>query len=883
MNLRPTGIDIIDGAPWGTHFCHFYADDEELADVLVPYFKAGLEANEHCLWVTAPPFDVGRAYDALSQVVKDIDRYLESGRLEILPHTEWYLRDGVFEKERVLKGWLEKFERAKVAGCEGLRLSGSTAWVSEDDWLHFTEYEASVDRLVSQHAILALCSYSLHQCGVANVADVIKNHQFALVRRRGTWELIESCDRQRIKEAHLQALTLERERLAVTLQSIGDAVVATDTNGDVMMLNPLAESLCGWSLAEARGRPLQQVLQLQDERTGAPVADLRLEREHPGADNRVLVLCLRDGSRRCVAVTTAPIRAADQRIQGLVLVLRDVTAERLAECKREEALRRFELLAGTAGELLQARDPERIAYSLCTRVMEHLDCHVFFNYLVDESAKRLHLNACAGLAPDDVRALEWLDFGVAVCGAVAQCGTRIIVGDVQTIDDPRTTLVRKHGVRAYACHPLLGPGGCVLGTLSFGTKDRDSFNDSELSLMKAVTDQVAVAMVRLRDEASLRRSEEALREVDRRKNDFLAVLSHELRNPLAPISNSLYILERATATEEQTKRARAVLIRQVEHLSRLVDDLLDVTRITRNKVALRRECFELQDLVRRVVDDQRGLFERASRHLELKECDLALTVDADPTRIAQILSNLLQNAVRFTSVGGRTVVTVTGDRNSERASIQVTDDGVGIAPELQPFLFEPFMQVNTTLDRKNSGLGLGLSLVKGLVELHGGDISVRSQGVGCGTTFIVRLPARIVRRTIPSPTYVERTMTPRRVLVIEDNQDAAETLREVLRFGHHDVEIAYDGFEGLRKARTFKPEIVLCDIGLPGMTGYDVARAMRREDALKSAHLVALTGYALPEDRQRATDAGFDRHLPKPSSARMLEEIFESLPTTTRA
>ncbi|MGC4066791.1 MAG: MEDS domain-containing protein [Polyangiaceae bacterium] len=514
------------------------------------------------------------------------------GVSRFLPHTEWYLHNGVFEKERVLDGWLGKLRRAKAAGSDGLRVSGSTSWVSEADWISFTDYEASVDRLIGQHAILALCSYSSQDCGVANVADVIKNHQFALVKRRANWELIESCDRQRIKEAHLHALAFERERLAVTLQSIGDAVVATDTDGAVTVLNPLATSLCGWSTADALGRPFPEVFRLLDEHTSEPVADALLRQEQSGADIRVLVLCSRDETRRCVAVTTTPIRGTDRRIQGRVLVLRDVTAERLAERERGQALRRFELLAGTAGELLQTRQPEQIAYSLCTRVMEHLDCQVFFNYLVDEGSNRLHLNACAGLAPDDVRVLEWLDFGVAVCGLAAQCGTRIVVGDIQTTEDPRTTLVRKHGVRAYACHPLLGPGGCVLGTLSFGTKNRDGFNDSELSLMRAVTDQVAVAMVRLRDEASLRRSEEALREADRRKNDFLAVLSHELRNPLAPISNSLYVLEQANATPAQTKRAHAVLLRQVEHLSRLVDDLLDVTRITRNKIALRRESFE---------------------------------------------------------------------------------------------------------------------------------------------------------------------------------------------------------------------------------------------------------------------------------------------------
>jgi two-component system CheB/CheR fusion protein len=234
--------------------------------------------------------------------------------------------------------------------------------------------------------------------------------------------------------------------------------------------------------------------------------------------------------------------------------------------------------------------------------------------------------------------------------------------------------------------------------------------------------------------------------------------------------------------------------------------------------------------------------------------------------------------MRFTSVGGRTIITVSGDLVNRRASIQVTDDGIGIDPELAPFLFEPFMQANTTLARKNGGLGLGLSLVKGLIELHGGEILVQSAGLGSGATFVVRLPARIEQSAASLTQAPPKTTIPRRVLVIEDNEDAADTLRDVLRFSNHDVEVAYDGVEGLKKARSFHPEVVICDIGLPGMTGYEVARAFREDEGLRRAHLVALSGYALPEDRHRAAEAGFDRHLPKPSNAQMLEEVFNGLP-----
>jgi PAS domain S-box-containing protein len=381
---------------------------------------------------------------------------------------------------------------------------------------------------------------------------------------------------------------------------------------------------------------------------------------------------------------------------------------------------------------------------------------------------------------------------------------------------------------------------------------------------------------RKRAEAALEEANARLREADRRKNDFLGMLSHELRNPLAPIRNSLYILSRAQPGGEQARRALAVIERQVQQTAHLVDDLLDVTRITGGKIRLRRERVELQAVARHAVEDHRDVFAKNGVRLEVVCADEPVVVEADPTRIAQVIGNLLQNAVKFTPRGGQTTVSV--ERHGGSGVITVRDTGAGIAPDVAPRLFEPFMQAETTLDRSAGGLGLGLALVKGLVELHGGSVSAQSEGLGKGATFVIQLP--LETRSAPRLAVVPaapRREPKRRVLLIEDNIDSAETLKEALELNDHAVEIALTGTDGLEKARSLKPDVIVCDIGLPGMDGFHVAREIRADPDLKQVPLIALSGYAQQEDLEKARQAGFDEHVAKPPDLetliRMVAEI----------
>jgi signal transduction histidine kinase/CheY-like chemotaxis protein len=375
-----------------------------------------------------------------------------------------------------------------------------------------------------------------------------------------------------------------------------------------------------------------------------------------------------------------------------------------------------------------------------------------------------------------------------------------------------------------------------------------------------------------------RRAYEALHESDERKGHFIAMLSHELRNPLAPLRHALWLLDRAAPGSEQAAHARATLARQVLHLTRITDDLVDVTRISRGRIQLQKARVDLVELVRRSVEDHEALFTARKVSLIANLSRLPLCLDADSTRLGQVVGNLLWNAAKFTDPGGHAEITVERGMGNH-ALVRVRDDGIGIPHRLLDHVFEPFVQADTSLDRTRGGLGLGLSIVKTLVELHGGTVQARSQGPGLGAELIVRLPLAPEQPTLLRPSGRERERMPRhRVLVVEDNFDAAETLREMLLMWDHEVEVAHDGREGIDKARVFQPDVVLCDIGLPVMDGYEVARAIRSDPDLSSAFLVAVTGYASHDDARRAAGAGFDRHLGKPVPVEVLEEVLATAP-----
>ncbi len=391
-----------------------------------------------------------------------------------------------------------------------------------------------------------------------------------------------------------------------------------------------------------------------------------------------------------------------------------------------------------------------------------------------------------------------------------------------------------------------------------------------------ITDRKALE-VKLRDQA------EQLRQADRRKDEFLAMLAHELRNPLAPIRNAAQVIRLLGTTEPNVQRSTELIERQVQHMTRLVDDLLDVSRITSGKIKLQKEPVELAAVVARAVETVRPLIEARRHQLAVALPPEAVRLEADPTRLAQVVANLLTNAAKYTDEAGG--IWLTAEREGETVVVCVRDSGVGIPGEMLPKVFDLFTQVDGSLARSEGGLGIGLTLVKSLTELHGGTVAAKSEGPGRGSEFVVRLPV-LQTPHAPNVGKAQRTAAghspPRRILVVDDNVDAAESLALLLRVGQHDVRTAHDGLTALQVAETFRPEVVLLDIGLPRMDGFEVARRLHEQPGMANALLVALTGYGQEEDRRRSHEAGFDRHLVKPADPAALQAILASFETMER-
>jgi signal transduction histidine kinase len=394
--------------------------------------------------------------------------------------------------------------------------------------------------------------------------------------------------------------------------------------------------------------------------------------------------------------------------------------------------------------------------------------------------------------------------------------------------------------------------------------------------------ELAQANAALEEEnAERRRAEDLLRQADRRKNEFLAALSHELRNPLAAIANAVRYVQLADAREPEPAAARDIAARQVEHLTRLIDDLLDVSRITTGRIALRREPVALADVVARALETVGPLAEARGQRFAVRLPEPPATVDADPIRLAQVVANLAQNAVKYSAEGAEIEVTAGQSEidGEPCALVSVRDNGIGIAPEMLPYVFDLFSRAQPSPEAQDASLGVGIALVREIVALHGGSVQASSAGPGAGAEFVVRLPLAAGAAARPAARLAgdagpPRAAAPRRVLLVDDNRDSAESLAQLLRLFGHEVWQAYSGRDALALARAHRPDLVLLDIGMPDLNGYEVARQLRADPSFAVTTLVALTGYGSDEDRRRSLAAGFDGHLVKPIDFTDLERIL---------
>jgi PAS domain S-box-containing protein len=557
---------------------------------------------------------------------------------------------------------------------------------------------------------------------------------------------------------------------------------------------------------------------------------------------------------------------------GVAVYFQDVNARKVAERQVDDDLAAMSRLQDLSTQLVHQGDMHALLRKILEAANELLGTTRGNIQFYDPESRRLSLVVHQGFGR---RFLERFadDGNPAICDRAAERPERVVFEDLEAEPGLQGTvdlaILLDDGIRAVQSTPLVTRDGRLLGMLSTHWNQPHRPTDRELRYLDLLARMAS-------DYIERTQSEQSLLDGDRRKTEFLAMLAHELRNPLAPIGNAVEVLRRSRGDDRQVEVASGMLDRQVRQLVRLVDDLLDMSRITSGKIELRREVVEVGAVVNQAVESTRWLIQSMEHELQVTLPMRPLRLRADPARLAQVVSNLLTNACKFMRRGGRIGIAVHEEEGA--ALITVRDEGIGISSTHLPRIFDLFVQGDTSLERTTSGLGIGLTLVKSLVELHGGTVEARSEGPGSGSEFVIRLPGLLEGGGELAGTGGEAHAEGRgqRVLVVDDNRDSAESLAMMLELSGFEVHKAHDGLQAVDVAARLRPDVILLDIGLPSLNGYDACRRIRMQPESSDILIVALTGWGQAEDRQRSAEAGFDCHLVKPVNLKVLVSLITS-------
>jgi len=586
----------------------------------------------------------------------------------------------------------------------------------------------------------------------------------------------------------------------------------------------------------------------------------------------------RHAGTRWINANYIPDVAKDGKVKGFAVLVHDVD-----ERRRAEDAQRFLVALHDATRVLH--DPGEVMLQIVTMVGSHFDViRCAYGELQGDGQHLLITRGYTKGVPT-VAGLHRLEaFGLGLVDEIKSGRTALITDVLRDGRTSEPTALQTYAameIRSMMCAPIVKAGKMV-ALLVVADRHPRQWLPNDAWLLSQVAERTFFAVESARAGVLLSESRDQLErlnaqlsETDRRKDEFLAVLAHELRNPLAPIRNATQFLQLKAPADAALQNARDIIDRQVTHLVRLVDDLLDVSRITSGKISLQKERVSLTLIVTNAVEASRPLIESEQHQLTVTLPDEPLYVDADLTRMAQVLQNLLNNAAKYTPPGGKIGLHAAFD--GQQVTIRITDSGIGIPPEMLSHIFNLFTQVGRSIEWQTGGLGIGLTLVQRLVEMHGGNVEAQSDGLDKGSVFTVRLPAFLhghENAASISSKGAESTAGHLRILVVDDNVDAADTLAEILRAAGHGVQTEHDGIAAVDAARSHKPDVVLLDIGLPKLNGYDAARQIRSHD--HSPVLVAVTGWGQDDDRRRSQEAGFHHHLVKPVDLSALERILES-------
>jgi PAS domain S-box-containing protein len=792
--VRNSGIDVIGSVSWGTHFCQFYKTKQDLIDLLVPYFRAGLEDNEFCMWVTSEPLVVAEAEEAMRKAMDGFDEYLRRGQIEIIPYNEWYLLGGIFDDDRVLEGWISRLEQALARGYSGLRLTGNTFWLERNHWRAFTEYEAKVNNVISKYKMLAMCTYCLDKCDASAVIDVVKNHQFALVKQGGKWDIIESTIYKQAKDALLRSqetITKQRDQTANILNSMVDGIYIVNPSYDIEFVNPALQIQFG----SFEGRKCYRYLH------GREAACPWCKNDAVFSEGKMASWEWHSEKiARTYDVMEVPLKNVDGSVSKLV-VFRDVTNRKQAEQalrESEQDLNRAQAVAHTGSWRLDVRR---------NRLLWSDETHRIFG--IPGRTPMTYESFLSGVHPDD---REYVDrkWAAALGGEPYDIEHRIIVDDkvkwvreraelefdskgeleggfgtVQDITERKRieselrvkdyavmsaitgiAIANLDGIVTYvnlAClsmwdyeheEEVLGrpainffgdrnefgvalkavlEEGIWQGEIKATRKDGSKFDVQVLANLVTDADGEPFCMMASFVDITERKK------LDQLKDEFIGLVSHELRTPLTVISGCLSTMltewNRLSSSEVQQLLKDALL--ESESLSHLIENLLELSRAQARQLALYPELIDVKRLVRETLSK---IKRQATSHRFIASLpDQLPSINGDPLRIERILYNLLDNAAKYSPP--RSQIKVSAKAEPERLIIGVSDRGNGLTASEQDRIFGAFQRLENSRPDQARGAGLGLMVCRRLVEAHGGEIWVESKK-GRGSTFFFSLPRR---------------------------------------------------------------------------------------------------------------------------------------------
>ncbi len=672
--LVKTGIDVIGGVPWGTHFCQFYQSKQDLLDILTPYFKAGLENNEFCMWVTAEPLNEEEARAAIAKAVPDFAKYLAKGQIEILPHDKWYLKDGVFDLQRVLNGWVDKLNQALATGYAGMRVTGNTAWLERNGWKDFTEYEAEINNVIGKYKMMALCTYWLDKCGASEVIDVVNNHQFALLKKQGRWQIIESAIYKQTKEA----LAASEERFRDIFQESPIGIEIYDSEGVLITANKACLEIFGVSdVNEVMRFKLFQDPNLTDEIKKRLQNSETVKYEGPFDFEKVRQHHLYRTSKTGVIyldVLISPLGASAGKVHsGYMVHVQDITERKeVEETLQLERDNLFSILEAMKDGVSIVNDQYTIEY---------------INPELENDFGPLEGRKCYQYFHGREEPCAWCKIGEVMAGKT---------------------------VRWECSFPKNQKTYDIIGT---STTNLDG-SVSALEIFHDITER---------------------KRVEQLKDEFIGLVSHEMRSPLTVITGALntVLTEEANLSRQEKRQLLEDAAWESETLSHILGNLLELSRAQAERLFLSLEPVDVKAIIRNAV-------QRAKRQSSVHRFVTSLPkelppVRADVMRLERILHNLLENAVKYSPDGG--FIRVTAKSDTDHLVIGVSDQGIGISTEDQARLFAPFQRLENARIERVKGIGLGLLVCRRLVEAHGGRIWVESE-LGKGATFFFTLPLK---------------------------------------------------------------------------------------------------------------------------------------------